>query len=559
MKILKGKNLYVTIGMASLILLLVGGRFFYTLSIKNTQRKAEEKITATIENMAYLSQDLKKDMEVLDDLLSIGKLNDSQLGRLYERKSYVAYLDGNMIDYYDYIAQALFYLDQAGDYETACQVYTNLASYFFDLGNYSVSGVLMEKALNLGEISGYSNKETALLAYRMYAKLLNREELPEEASLYVDLAKDELSKIDPDNASLEIYRLMTEGDEAKTEILLGKYDKAYEFLERYKNDPRITGTDISAYYAANFTLPYYEVKTVVSLYEKNYEAAVESLKKYVENCDRFAFANDKIDLMEDVLSKLPDETGYVDEDPANIRYHAEKDALKDVLMDENNEFRKRIITEHSEVLLSQLENEIQSLEDARIAVKRRYRTALVSFIIFMVFAAIAAIGRLMYVEGNTDALTGLRNRRAFDAKIHKLNMAGKTYGAIMIDIDKFKNFNDNYGHDFGDLVLSKIAGIVKLTESKTIKTYRYGGEEMVVVIETDSLNTMVFTAEHIRKAVERCVLPRDAKVTVSTGVGIKGQSEDPVKEADENLYFAKHNGRNATGYLTPEGRKLAQS
>jgi diguanylate cyclase (GGDEF)-like protein len=555
MKILNGKNLYVTIGMASLILLLVGGRFFYTLSIKNTQRKAEEKITATIENMAYLSQDLKKDMEVLDDLLSIGKLNDSQLGRLYERKSYVAYLDGNMIDYYDYIAKALFYLDQAGDYETACQVYTNLASYFFDLGNYSVSGVLMEKALNLGEISGYSNKETALLAYRMYAKLLNREELPEEASLYVDLAKDELDKIDPDNANLEIYRLMTEGDEAKTEILLGKYDKAYDFLEKYKDDPYITGADVSAYYAANFTLPYYEIKTIVSLNEGKYDEAVASLKKYIENCDRFAFANDKIDLIENVLSKIPDGTAG---SPGSEQYE-EKNALKNELVEENNDFRKKIITEHSEVLLSQLENKIQSFEDARIAVKRRYRTALVSFIIIMVFAAIAAIGRLMYVEGNTDALTGLRNRRAFDAKIHKLNMAGKTYGAIMIDIDKFKNFNDNYGHDFGDLVLSKIAGIVKLTESKTIKTYRYGGEEMIVVIETDSLNTMVFTAEHIRKAVERCVLPRDAKVTVSTGVGIKGQSEDPVKEADENLYFAKHNGRNATGYLTPEGRKLAQS
>ena len=85
-----------------------------------------------------------------------------------------------MIDYYEYIAQALFYLDEAGDYETACQVYTNLASYFYDLGNYRVSGVLIGKAINLGEVSGYSNKEIALSAYRMYAKLLNREELPEE-------------------------------------------------------------------------------------------------------------------------------------------------------------------------------------------------------------------------------------------------------------------------------------------------------------------------------------------------------------------------------------------
>ncbi|MBP5305888.1 MAG: hypothetical protein J6Z02_08565, partial [Lachnospiraceae bacterium] len=329
MKIMKGKNLYVAIGMVSLVLLLVGGRFFYTLSIKNTQRKADEKITETIENMAYLSQDLKKDMEVLDSLLAIGNLNDSQYGRLYERKSYVAYLDGNMIDYYDYIAKALFYLDQAGDYETACQVYTNLASYFFDLGNYSVSGVLMEKALSLGEISGYTNKETALLAYRMYAKLLNREELPEEASLYVDLAKNMLSEIDPKSASLEIYRLMTEGDEAKTDILLGKYDKAYDFLEKYKDDPYITGTDVSAYYAANFTLPYYEIKTIVSLHEEKYDEAVDSLNKYIENCDRFAFANDKIDLIENVLSKIPDSavTSYTG-------YYEEKNTLKNELVDE---------------------------------------------------------------------------------------------------------------------------------------------------------------------------------------------------------------------------------
>ena len=546
-KVLKKENLIVILGVLLILFLFLAGRLIYNLSIRASQKKAEETINKTLDEMSYADPDLAKDEEIIDELLSIRHLNDSQLGRLYERKSYVAYLDGNMLDYYEFIAKALFYLDEAGDYETACQVYTNLASYFYDLGNYRVSGVLMAKAMNLGEVSGYTNKEIALSAYRMYAKLLNREELPEEALMYIDLSKEVLGGISDDNSKKEIYGLAIESDEAKTDILLKQYDKAADYLEKYKDDKNITGTDVSAFYAQNFTLPYYDVKITLDLKAGKLDEALSNLDRYIQICDKFAFVNDKIDLMEEVYYSLPDD------------YHEQADELKTVLVDENIKFRERIITEHSEVLIDQLENQIGTYEESRLAVRRRYRTILIAFIIIMVFAAAGTVARLLYLEGNTDALTGLRNRRAFDVQVNKYNTSGKSYGAIMIDIDKFKNFNDTYGHEFGDLVLAKIAGVIKLAESKTAKAFRYGGEEMIVLIETDSLNTMVFTAEHIRKAVERCVLPQDVKVTVSTGVAVRGQCKDPIKEADENLYYAKHNGRNATGYSIGDERKLAQS
>ena len=126
---------------------------------------------------------------------------------------------------------------------------------------------------------------------------------------------------------------------------------------------------------------------------------------------------------------------------------------------------------------------------------------------------------------------------------------------LMIDIDKFKDYNDFYGHLEGDSCLKLVSGEIKraVSREKDIVA-RYGGEEFVVVIPDGDIYEAVETAEKIRKAIENLGIPHKGfpkfgMVTVSIGVSSTIPSEDAVPEelielADKSLYRAKENGRN---------------
>lgn len=161
-------------------------------------------------------------------------------------------------------------------------------------------------------------------------------------------------------------------------------------------------------------------------------------------------------------------------------------------------------------------------------------------------------------ESNRDHLTGVANRKAFDAHIKEMtNLAleEKTeVSLLLIDIDHFKQFNDQYGHMIGDEVLKIVAKA--LTDSVRGKDIvaRYGGEEFAVILPATPLKGGLIVAEAIRKAIaSRDLKRRDTgqsygSITVSVGVGQYHGLQDSIdlliKRADEALYASKHAGRN---------------
>lgn len=166
----------------------------------------------------------------------------------------------------------------------------------------------------------------------------------------------------------------------------------------------------------------------------------------------------------------------------------------------------------------------------------------------------------------TDALTGLTNRRHFDIVLANECKAccrsNKMLSLIFIDIDFFKNYNDNYGHQKGDDCLKNVAeALCQCIKRPRDIVARYGGEEFVVVLpETDSAGTMKL-AEQVRASIEELKIPHGFSkvsdvVTISLGVvtllpsGEKNFSE-LVELADIALYEAKNQGRNKV-YLHPE-------
>jgi diguanylate cyclase (GGDEF)-like protein len=175
-----------------------------------------------------------------------------------------------------------------------------------------------------------------------------------------------------------------------------------------------------------------------------------------------------------------------------------------------------------------------------------------------------AASRLSVIAA-TDGLTGLANRRSFEADLQhewKRAVRGRTTLALLLlDADWFKPFNDRYGHVEGDEVLRRIAGCIERSIRRPGDVAaRYGGEEFVALLPETELPGATFIAERICAAVAALAIPHDGSplghVTVSIGVAITrpslGDTEtDLVRNADLALYAAKRNGR-ARVCVTPD-------
>ena len=154
----------------------------------------------------------------------------------------------------------------------------------------------------------------------------------------------------------------------------------------------------------------------------------------------------------------------------------------------------------------------------------------------------------------TDGLTQIANHRHFQDRLREEFRRAQRYddplALILVDLDHFKNVNDNFGHQVGDEVLAATAGCVKAAVRETDFVARYGGEEFAVLLPKTHLAGALTVAERIAAEMLRIKAgPSGLKITASFGVsGFPGRSvntaEQLVKTADEALYRAKREGRN---------------
>ena len=186
--------------------------------------------------------------------------------------------------------------------------------------------------------------------------------------------------------------------------------------------------------------------------------------------------------------------------------------------------------------------------------------------------AVALTNIRLYAEvqrlATTDPLTGLANRRVFEQRLMEEARRARRYrrplALIMADLDRFKVYNDTFGHPAGDAVLQEVASLLQANVRKTDLVARYGGEEFAILLPETSAAGALAVAEKIRVAVENHPFPRretlpGGRLTISLGIAAFPEEVDEpealIQYADEALYRAKALGGNRVSRSNQSGGK----
>ena len=257
-----------------------------------------------------------------------------------------------------------------------------------------------------------------------------------------------------------------------------------------------------------------------------------------ENVNKIIY--DVNNLIVELLGHVSENSKFYDEGANKLRYIGEKlkksndkDGIKEILSTLVNDIKKIRDKEKSFTsTLKQSEQEFTNLHNELEKLKQ---------------------------EARIDILTGILNRRGFDAEMENILDSGEidSIAVIFADIDNFKKFNDTYGHLVGDEVLKYTAKIFKNNLKGKDILARFGGEEFIVVILNTDFKNVISIAENLRKMVsEKSLIIKRTKqklprITISLGVAQRKENESVdklIERADKLMYHSKQNGKNRVSY-----------
>lgn len=176
----------------------------------------------------------------------------------------------------------------------------------------------------------------------------------------------------------------------------------------------------------------------------------------------------------------------------------------------------------------------------------------------------------LMLQASTDSLTKLYNRRyldiAIESEVARRNRYPDPLSLVMLDIDRFKQFNDKYGHEGGDTALVKLGQILSVSGRNTDVVGRFGGEEFIILLpKTTPANALIY-ARRVRRIIETQIIDAgNSKASFTASIGVSGVEatdgdisvRDLLASADNALYDAKGAGRNCVRFKKLVGRKKA--
>ena len=248
----------------------------------------------------------------------------------------------------------------------------------------------------------------------------------------------------------------------------------------------------------------------------------------------------------DFMQEIIDETrqkqvGSTSDLKINIRY---QQVLTSILFIENILVFILIIR----LIIKPLQIYVKNIKDEkRLEITGSYEFKYLALTYNNIFELNVANESMLRHQAEHDPMTGLINRGAFDQLVEIFRTKPEPYALLIIDVDKFKLVNDGYGHETGDKVLKKVAGILEENFRATDFPARIGGDEFAVILTKFSMDQKQIITDKIHAINELLLHPTDGLPEVSLSVGAAfsecGFSETLYKEADIALYDVKKHGR----------------
>ena len=181
-------------------------------------------------------------------------------------------------------------------------------------------------------------------------------------------------------------------------------------------------------------------------------------------------------------------------------------------------------------------------------------------------AELERLNRAFHAQARRDPLTGLSNRLRLQEDLEVLEgrhqRYGDTYAVVLVDIDHFKSYNDAFGHASGDDILRIVARTIEAASRPGDSVYRFGGEEILIILPQQDLAGAAAAAERLRAGIETLGVEHApaapaAVVTISAGIAVREDSAgsaEVLQAADAALYEAKEAGRNRIQVARPATR-----
>ncbi len=423
---------------------------------------------------------------------------------------------------------------------------------YLKIGEYKKAQIYLSRILSYNNIPTIKNY-ALLNLIECYVNLDEYSEAKETISdLEYNIEKIEDTK-EKENFTKGLYinkaDLETSQGNPKEAIrILSNLEKQYNEIDFYDFEIRFYGEYGDAYYEL-----------------KDYDKAIY----YHKMSESLVIKKDMIYLISMYNKKIYQDYKAMGDKENSILYLEKNKDLQDELIKQKD-------NQYSQYLINKFESEdkikkIELLEKSQYNVHRIFRLAIIGIVTLVIFLCyinrqnkeIRRLNKLFRDMSLTDSLTHVNNRRGLDEFLMKNWSLYKeeqiTLSFIMIDIDYFKSYNDNYGHQRGDSILTSVASIIKKSCSNEEFVARYGGEEFIVIMTNVNKNKVIELIKSINKNIYDANLTHEYskvsnRITVSIGATIVNISEGNkydtyIQIADKALYSAKISGRNTYVFL----------
>ncbi|WP_028235945.1 GGDEF domain-containing protein [Pseudobutyrivibrio sp. MD2005] len=519
-------------------------RAYTNFQINANHKKVEEILEHRLKFSWEEREAMLKDINAL---INSGKVSPEDMGRLYEKAGIIYMSSGETTTYYKYLGYALYYLKNSSETDFTINVYLDLANFYINNYDYDSASSMIEAARELRPFEEIENPQIRSYAYRIQGINSFLKYNYNDAETYLN---ESIRVLDEDGTESykEEYTAMSDVWLARIYEETGRLPKCKEKLDKWEDNYMFTTDIYRNIYLRDFIIPYYQAKCYYlcaeNIKERNAPSSMDTearaqavivfLRDFMKLCEENNYEKAELYTLLKIQKEYPTKNQEIQ---SELTYVCNR--LYDTL------FKQQNLT-YSNVVGSIIDDANNELAINNTNHLKQIQKIKIRITIGAIFSFIIAFLILLLNASRFDGLTKLLNRKSFDFELSRMKHSKQEYGIIMIDIDNFKTINDTYGHPEGDIVLWRLGQLITKETTSDIKAYRYGGEEFVIMINSNAIAYLNAIAERLRNSMaqQEWDFAPDVKLTLSIGTAKGRGNDDVVKAADNNLYKAKANGKN---------------